>query len=290
MKGIILAGGHGSRLKPLTSVISKQLLPIFDKPMIFYPLSVLMLSGIREILLISTEKDLPLFQALLGDGSDFGIAIEYILQPAPEGIGQAFILGEKFINNSSKVSLILGDNIFYGHQFSDILSKQAQELNGATIFTTIVDSPNAFAVAEIDHSGRVLSLEEKPKAPKSNNIATGLYFYDNSVVDIAKQMKPSARGELEITDINLEYLKQGKLAAQQLGRGFAWLDTGTQESLLEASNFIETIQHRQGLMVACLEEIAYGNKWIDDRKLSTLIDKYRNSPYAEYLKKILAGS
>jgi|TARA_B110000008_G_scaffold261879_1_gene283632 glucose-1-phosphate thymidylyltransferase len=286
MKGIILAGGHGSRLQPLTSVFSKQLLPVFDKPMIFYPLSVLMLAGIREILLIGTERDLPLYQALLGDGSDYGISIEYIIQEAPEGIGQAFILGEHFIGNSS-VSLILGDNIFYGHQFSEILSNQVQGLQGATIFTTIVDSPNDFGVVEMDENGAVLSLEEKPVIAKSKNIATGLYFYQNSVVDIAKGIRPSARGELEITDINIEYLKQKKLVAQQLGRGFAWLDTGTQESLLQASNFIETIQHRQGLMVACLEEIAFTNKWINENKLVEISQKYKNSPYGSYLINLL---
>ncbi len=289
MKGIILAGGFGSRLKPLTDAFSKQLLPIFDKPMIFYPLSVLMLAGIREILIITTDRDKSLFHSLFGDGSDYGISIEYISQASPDGIGQAFILGEEFIG-SSNVSLILGDNIFYGHQFSDILSKQINELDGATIFTTIVDSPSAFAVAEIDQDGVVISLEEKPDVPKSNNIATGLYFYENSVIDVAKNIQPSYRGELEITDINIEYLKNSQLKAQQLGRGFAWLDTGTQESLLEASNFIETIQHRQGLMVACIEEIAFANKWIDENKLMKTFDRYKNSPYGDYLKKIFEGS
>ena len=289
MKGIILAGGFGSRLKPLTNAFSKQLLPIFDKPMIFYPLSVLMLAGIREILIITTDRDQSLFHSLFGDGSDYGISIEYISQASPDGIGQAFIIGEDFIG-SSDVSLILGDNIFYGHQFSDILSKQINELDGATIFTTIVDSPAAFAVAEIDQDGVVISLEEKPDIPKSKNIATGLYFYENSVIDVAKNIKPSDRGELEITDINIEYLKNGKLKAQQLGRGFAWLDTGTQESLMQASNFIEAIQHRQGLMVACIEEIAFANKWIDENTLMKNCESYKNSPYGDYLKKIVEAS
>jgi glucose-1-phosphate thymidylyltransferase len=289
MKGIILAGGYGSRLKPLTIPFSKQLLPIFDKPMIFYPLSVLMLAGIREILFITTERDKPLFQSLFGDGSDYGLSIEYITQDSPDGIGQAFILGEQFIGDAN-VSLILGDNIFYGHQFSEILSKQINELDGATIFTTIADSPSAFAVAEIDREGAVISLEEKPDSPKSNNVATGLYFYENSVIDVAKNIEPSDRGELEITDINIEYLKNGKLKAQQLGRGFAWLDTGTQESLLQASNFIQTIQHRQGLMVACIEEIAFNNKWINESKLIKIFDRYKNSPYGDYLKKTFEAS
>ena len=286
MKGILLAGGFGSRLKPLTSAFSKQLLPIFDKPMIYYPLSVLMLAGIKEILIITTERDSSLFKTLLGDGSDFGISIEYLVQANPDGIGEAFILGEEFIGNSD-VTLILGDNIFYGHQFSEILARQVQQLEGATIFTTIVDSPNDFGVVEMDENGLVISLEEKPIKAKSKNIATGLYFYQNSVIDIAKDIRPSARGELEITDINIEYLKQKKLVAQQLGRGFAWLDTGTQESLLEASNFIETIQHRQGLMVACLEEIAFMNKWIDEKKLVEISQKYKNSPYGSYLINLL---
>ena len=286
MKGIVLAGGFGSRLKPLTSAFSKQLLPIFDKPMIYYPLSVLMLAGIKEIFIINTERDSSLFKTILGDGSNFGISIEYIVQTNPDGIGEAFILGEEFIGNSD-VSLILGDNIFYGNQFSEILLNQFQNTSGATIFTTIVDTPNAFAVAEIDSHGQVISLEEKPAHPKSNNVATGLYFYDNNVVEIAKNIKPSARGELEITDINKEYLRQGELHAVQLGRGFAWLDTGTQESLLEAANFIETIQHSQGLMVACLEEIAHRSNWIDDSQLSSAIEKYNNSPYGEYLRKVL---
>ena len=286
MKGILLAGGVGSRLKPLTSAFSKQLLPIFDKPMIYYPLSVLMLAGIKEILIITTERDSSLFKTLLGDGSDFGISIEYLVQANPDGIGEAFILGEEFIGNSD-VTLILGDNIFYGHQLSEILLNQVQNTAGATIFTTIVDTPNAFAVAEIDAHGQVISLEEKPAHPKSNNVATGLYFYSNDVIEVAKNIQPSARGELEITDINKEYLRQGELNAVELGRGFAWLDTGTQESLLEAANFIETIQHSQGLMVACLEEIAYRSNWIDDSQLSSAIEKYNNSPYGEYLRKVL---
>lgn len=286
MKGIILAGGFGSRLKPLTTAFSKQLLPIFDKPMIYYPLSVLMLAGIKEILIITTERDSSLFKHLLGDGSDFGISIEYLVQANPDGIGQAFILGEEFIGNSD-VSLILGDNIFYGNQFSDILLNQIQRPKGATIFTKIVDIPNAFAVAEIDAHGQVISLEEKPVHPKSNHVATGLYFYDNDVIEVAKNIKPSARGELEITDINKEYLRQGELHAVKLGRGFAWLDTGTQESLLEAANFIETIQHTQGLMVACLEEIAYRSNWIDSSQLTSTIQKYNNSPYGDYLRKVL---
>ena len=286
MKGIILAGGYGSRLKPLTTAFSKQLLPIFDKPMIFYPLSVLMLAGIREILLITTERDKSLFQSLFGDGSDYGLSFEYIVQTSPDGIGQAFILGEQFIGTSD-VSLILGDNIFYGHQFSDILSKQINELDGATIFTTIADSPSEFAVAEIDRAGAVISLEEKPAFPKSNNIATGLYFYENSVVEVAKNIQPSDRGELEITDINIEYLKNGKLKAQQLGRGFAWLDTGTQESLLQASNFIQTIERRQGLKVSCIEEIALRMGFINKIQLETIIQPYVKTSYGTYIKNLL---
>ena len=285
-KGIILAGGNGTRLYPATIGVSKQLMPIYDKPMIYYPLSVLMLAGIKEILIITTERDSSLFKTLLGDVSDFGISIEYLVQANPDGIGQAFILGEEFIGNSD-VSLILGDNIFYGHQFSEILLNQVKNSQGATIFTTIVESPDAFAVAEIDAHGQVISLEEKPAHPKSNNVATGLYFYNNDVVEIAKKIKPSARGELEITDINKYYLRKGELNAVELGRGFAWLDTGTQESLLEASNFIETIQHTQGLMVACLEEIAHRRNWIDDSHLASAIKKYKNSPYGDYLIKVL---
>jgi len=286
MKGIILAGGSGSRLAPLTQSFSKQLLPIFDKPMIYYPLSVLMLAGIQEILIITTASDQPLFIKMLGDGSDYGISLEYKIQDSPNGIAEAFLLGEDFIGKDS-VSLILGDNIFFGYQFGDTLKNAAQLTEGGLIFTTTVNDPSSFGVAQLDDNGVILSIEEKPKNPKSNLAVTGLYFYDNSVVNITKNITPSARGELEITDVNLEYLKQGTLKASQLGRGFAWLDTGTQEALLAAGEFVHTLEKRQGLKIACLEEIAFNYKWISEEKLVSQQKKYMNSPYGEYLLKLL---
>tara|TARA_B100000575_G_scaffold294212_1_gene308702 strand:+ start:2875 stop:3738 length:864 start_codon:yes stop_codon:yes gene_type:complete len=286
MKGIVLAGGSGSRLAPLTQAFSKQLLPIFDKPMIYYPLSVLMLAGIREILLISTKSDQPLFQSILGDGSNFGISIEYAIQDSPNGIAEAFLIGESFIQNDS-VSLILGDNIFFGYQFVDTLQKAASISDGAAIFTTIVNDASSFGVVELDNDGKVVSIEEKPIKPKSNFAATGLYFYDNSVISITKSLEPSERGELEITDVNLTYLRDKKLKAFQLGRGFAWLDTGTQEALLAAGEFVHTIEKRQGLKIACLEEIAFNNKWITSEQVLQQHEKYKNSPYGKYLTQLL---
>lgn len=286
MKGIILAGGSGTRLAPLTLGFSKQLLPIFDKPMIFYPLSVMMLAGIREILIITTLSDKPFFKKILGDGSNYGIQIDYIDQSSPDGIAQAFIIGEKFIGQDS-VSLILGDNIFFGYGFSEMLQKASGLKQGARIFTTYVQDPRAYAVAEFSNNGKVLSLEEKPETPKSNYAVTGLYFYDNSVIDISKNLKPSARGELEITDVNIEYLKRGELSSSQLGRGFAWLDTGTHDSILSAGEFVSTIEKRQGLKIGCLEEIAYSNNWIDESILSKQALKFKNSPYGLYLSSLM---
>lgn len=286
MKGIILAGGSGTRLAPLTLGFSKQLLPIFDKPMIFYPLSVMMLAGIREILIITTPSDKPFFKKILGDGSNYGIQIDYIDQSSPDGIAQAFIIGEKFIGQDS-VSLILGDNIFFGYGFSEMLQKASGLKQGARIFTTYVQDPRAYAVAEFSNNGKVISLEEKPETPKSNYAVTGLYFYDNSVIDISKNLKPSARGELEITDVNIEYLKRGELSSSQLGRGFAWLDTGTHDSMLSAGEFVSTIEKRQGLKIACLEEIAYSNNWIDESILSKQALKFKNSPYGLYLSSLM---
>ena len=286
MKGIILAGGSGTRLAPLTLGFSKQLLPIFDKPMIFYPLSVMMLAGIREILIITTPSDKPFFKKILGDGSNYGIQIDYIDQSSPDGIAQAFIIGEKFIGQDS-VSLILGDNIFFGYGFSEMLQKASGLKQGARIFTTYVQDPRAYAVAEFSNNGKVLSLEEKPETPKSNYAVTGLYFYDNSVIDISKNLKPSARGELEITDVNIEYLKRGELSSSQLGRGFAWLDTGTHDSILSAGEFVSTIEKRQGLKIGCLEEIAYSNNWIDESILSKQALKFKNSPYGLYLSSLM---
>ncbi len=289
MKGIVLAGGAGTRLHPITKVVSKQLLPIYDKPMIYYPMSILMLAGIREILIISTPYDIPKYKELFGDGSELGLSFSYKIQDAPNGIAEAFILGEEFIGSDS-VCLILGDNIFYGYSLSDMLERSAKVNDGAVIFGYYVKDPERYGVAEFDKaSGKVLSIEEKPKSPKSNYAVTGLYFYDNSVVEIAKKTKPSPRGELEITDVNCEYLKKGKLRLENMGRGMAWLDTGTHESLLEASNFIETIEHRQGLKIACLEEIAFNKGFIGREELLKLGEKMKNNQYGQYIIDIASG-
>lgn len=288
-KGIILAGGSGTRLYPITKSISKQLLPVYDKPMIYYPLSVLMLSGIREILLISTPNDIESYKLLLGNGDNFGLKIKYAVQKNPKGIAQAFIIGEDFIGNDN-VALILGDNIFYGQNFSTNLINATFKNTGATIFGYHVKDPNRFGVVEFDDEGKVLSIEEKPKKPKSNFAITGLYFYDNDVVKIAKQVKPSSRGELEITDINNYYQRRGNLNVELLGRGFAWLDTGTHDSLIDAGQFVQTIEHRQGLKVACLEEIAFKNKWIDKNTLKKQAASLKNTSYGKFLDELLTKS
>ena len=284
-KGIILAGGAGQRLAPITLGVSKQMLPVYDKPMIYYPLSILMLSGIKEILIISSPEDLPLYKRLLGNGSTFGVSLEYCIQPSPDGLAQAFILGKKFIGNSN-VSLALGDNIFYGENLSTRLNSAVLNLSGATLFGYHVKKPDEFGVIEFDKNGNVISIEEKPKIPKSNYAITGLYFYDNDVVSIAETIKPSKRGELEITDINNVYLKNNNVKVELLGRGFAWLDTGTHESLIEASQFVQTVEKRQGFKIACIEEIAYKNGWISYEEIIKKGESMKNNGYGQYLLNI----
>lgn len=288
MKGIVLAGGSGTRLYPLTMVTSKQLLPIYDKPMIYYPLSVLMRAQIKDILIISTPQDTERFRDLLKDGSQFGINLSYKVQPSPDGLAQAFIIGDEFIGNDT-VSMILGDNIYYGHGFSDKLKKASQITDGATIFGYYVEDPERFGIVEFDKNGVAISIEEKPEKPKSNYCVTGLYFYDNDVVSYAKSLKPSKRGELEITDLNKIYLEKGKLNVELLGAGFTWLDTGTHESLVEATNFVKTIEDHQHRKIACLEEIAFRNKWIDEKELNAAYEIYKKNEYGKYLKDVLDG-
>ena len=287
-KGIVLAGGSGTRMHPITKGVSKQLLPVYDKPMIYYPISVLMLAGIREILIISTPEDISCYERLLGDGSDFGLMIEYAVQPSPDGLAQAFIIGEDFVGESN-VALVLGDNIFYGQHFSDNLKAASAEKSGATVFGYHVKDPERFGVVEFDDAGKVISIEEKPLAPKSNYALTGLYFYDNDVVQIAKSIMPSPRGELEITDVNKAYQARGDLNVELLGRGFAWLDTGTHDSLMEAGQFVQTVEHRQGLKVACLEEIAFHMGWLSKDLLLTQAEALKKTSYGEYLLKVASG-
>lgn len=288
MKGIILAGGSGTRLYPITKAVSKQILPIYDKPMIYYPLSVLMISGIRDILIISTPDDIGTFEKLLGDGSDLGISLKYKIQPSPDGLAQAFLLGENFIGTDS-VALVLGDNIFYGYNFSKTLKETAKLTNGATVFGYYVSDPERYGVVEFDNDNKVISIEEKPSEPKSHYAVTGLYFYDNSVIEKAKAVRPSQRGELEITDLNNMYLKEGTLNVQLLGRGMAWLDTGTHHSLLQASNFVESIEERQGLKIACLEEIAFNMGYINSQQLIELAQPLLKNNYGQYLMAVAKG-
>jgi len=287
VKGIVLAGGSGTRLHPMTLATSKQLLPIYDKPMLYYPISVLMQAGIRDILIITTPEDQPSFLRLLGDGSQWGVNLQYTVQPSPDGLAQAFILGEDFIGGD-RVCLILGDNIFYGHGLSGLLETARERPSGATVFGYRVTDPERYGVVEFDRADRVVSIEEKPKTPKSNFAVTGLYFYDNDVVEIAKAVQPSERGELEITSVNQAYLDRGELHVERMGRGFAWLDTGTAGSLIDAAEFVRTIERRQGLQIACLEEIAYSRGWIDEAGLEAQVEKFKKSKYGEYLRAIKA--